>query len=152
MRQTRKSGSVGAPSRQRLGATRPAAITRQTLLALAEAHDKHVLHRDVKPANVFLVLKAEGTHVKLLDFGPAKVRSEMATDPGAFPALTQAGTVVGTPAYMAPETVGSVGAVAASDLYALGIVLFEMLASVVNRGKGRGPQRLIMPIRSPSPV
>lgn len=104
------------------------AITRQILLGLAEAHGKGVLHRDIKPANVFLLPLADGgIHVKLLDFGLAKVRNDMATDPGAFPTLTADGTVVGTPTYMAPEQAAAATADSSSDVYSVGIVLFELL-------------------------
>lgn len=117
--------------RLRAGAMAPdqaIVIVRQILLALAEAHQKGVLHRDIKPANVFLLPLADGgTHVKLLDFGLAKVRSDMATDPGAFPTLTADGTVVGTPTYMAPEQAAAATADASSDVYSVGIVLFELL-------------------------
>ena len=102
-------------------------IARQVLLGLAEAHDKGVLHRDLKPANLFLQPLAEGVHVKLLDFGLAKVRTDIASDPGAYPTLTADGTVVGTPTYMAPEQAIGTAITAAADLYAVGIVLFEML-------------------------
>jgi len=117
--------------RLRAGAMPPdqaIAIIRQILLGLAEAHQKGVLHRDIKPANVFLLPLADGgTHVKLLDFGLAKVRSDMATDPGAFPTLTADGTVVGTPTYMAPEQAAAATADSSSDVYSVGVVLFELL-------------------------
>ncbi|HJL17001.1 MAG TPA: serine/threonine-protein kinase [Sandaracinaceae bacterium LLY-WYZ-13_1] len=105
------------------------AIGRQILLGLAEAHDKGVLHRDIKPANVFLQPLADaGTHVKLLDFGLAKVRGDVAEDPAAHPTLTADGTIVGTPTYMAPEQAAGATLDASSDVYAVGVVLFEMLA------------------------
>jgi serine/threonine-protein kinase len=103
-------------------------IARQMLLGLAEAHDKGVLHRDLKPANVFLQPLAEGVHVKLLDFGLAKVRSDVATHPGDYATLTADGVIVGTPTYMAPEQATAQKIGAPADLYAVGIVLFEMLA------------------------
>jgi serine/threonine protein kinase len=102
-------------------------ITRQMLLGLAEAHDKGVLHRDLKPANVFIHPLAEGLHVKLLDFGLAKVRGDIATHPGAYPTLTADGVIVGTPTYMAPEQATGGDVTVTADVYAVGIVLFEML-------------------------
>ncbi len=99
-------------------------VCRQILLALVLAHEKGVLHRDIKPANVFLQpLGGGGVHVKLLDFGLAKMRSEDA----AYPTLTADGTILGTPTYMAPEQAAAGSTDASSDLYSLGIVFFEML-------------------------
>jgi TolB-like protein len=93
----------------------------QVLAALAALHARGVIHRDLKPANVFL--SAHG--VKVLDFGLAR--------PGAAGEktelqLTRSGAVVGTPRYIAPEQWDGRPASAASDLFALGAVLFEMLA------------------------
>lgn len=117
--------------RLRAGAMEPdeaIAIIRQVLLGLAEAHQKGVLHRDIKPANIFLLPLADGgTHVKLLDFGLAKVRSDVASDPGSFPTLTADGTIVGTPTYMAPEQAAAATADSSSDVYAVGVVFFELL-------------------------
>jgi serine/threonine protein kinase len=112
-----------------LAPDRAITIARQILLAVAEAHGKSVLHRDIKPANVFLTPLADGgAHVKLLDFGLAKVRNDVVSDPGAYPTLTADGTIVGTPTYMAPEQAGGSTVDATTDVYAIGIVLFEMLA------------------------
>ncbi len=83
---------------------------------LQAAHDRGVIHRDVKPANLFIL--QDGT-VKVMDFGIAKRQ--------AAPGLTVAGMVVGTPEYMAPEQVqGSEQVTPAADLYALGVVAYEM--------------------------
>jgi serine/threonine-protein kinase len=96
-------------------------VVRQACLGLAAAHAEGIVHRDLKPSNLFLCKRHEGGHlVKVLDFGVAKV-----TD-GA--ALTRAGTVVGTPAYMAPEQArGLPGVDARADVYAMGAVLHHLL-------------------------
>jgi serine/threonine protein kinase len=125
-------GGEALESRLRQGPLQPdqaIAVCRQILLGLAEAHAKHVLHRDIKPGNVFLQPLADGgVHVKLLDFGLAKVRNDLATDPGQYPTLTADGTIVGTPTYMAPEQAAAATADSSSDVYSVGVVLFEMLA------------------------
>jgi eukaryotic-like serine/threonine-protein kinase len=85
--------------------------------ALACAHSHGVVHRDVKPANI--LLRDDG-HVKVADFGIAKA--------GAGHDLTRTGVVMGTAKYLSPEQVSGNPADAGSDIYALGIVLYEMLA------------------------
>ena len=92
-------------------------IVRQTALALAEAHSRGIVHRDVKPGNIMIT--RDGV-VKLLDFG-------LATFPGAE-TLTRTGTVVGTAAYMAPEQALQRPVDRRSDIWSLGVVLYEMLA------------------------
>src|SRR5688500_10823932 len=91
--------------------------------ALDAAHARGVVHRDLKPDNVFL---AKDGGVFVLDFGIAKL---LATDGAPGPGtLTDRGTWLGTPAYMAPEQWGADGAGPASDRYALGVIGFELLA------------------------
>jgi serine/threonine-protein kinase len=92
------------------------------LAALSALHARGVIHRDLKPSNVFLT--AHG--VKLLDFGLARpeVEASLSTETG----LTRAGVVLGTPRYMAPEQAVGELADARSDLFAVGAILFEMLA------------------------
>jgi serine/threonine-protein kinase len=95
-------------------------ITSQVLDVLAAAHARSIVHRDIKPANVFVL--HDGT-VKILDFGIARVRDTTAGDSHA----TGTGVVLGTPAYMAPELLAGATATAQCDLYALGVLLFELL-------------------------
>jgi serine/threonine protein kinase len=106
-------------------------IAREIADALAAAHDAGVVHRDLKPDNVFLERAAgAGRHsrVRVLDFGIAKIDVAPST-PGAEPMkLTGTGVPMGTPAYMAPEQWWGAGVTARTDQYALGAVLFEMLA------------------------
>jgi hypothetical protein len=103
---------------------RAVTLMRQVCDALAEAHRIGVIHRDLKPSNVFVATVAgQADFVKLLDFGVAK----LTLNPECTE-LTRDGAVLGTPRYMAPEAFG-VGLVdARSDVYALGCVLYEMLA------------------------
>jgi serine/threonine-protein kinase len=100
-------------------------IALQMLSALEVAHAGGVVHRDLKPDNVFLVGSSAEPQVKLLDFGIAKLRTTQEFQRG----LTRPGVVMGTPEYMAPEQAFSADTVdARADIYALGVMLFEMLA------------------------
>jgi tetratricopeptide (TPR) repeat protein len=106
---------------------RALAIMRQILRALDHAHAAGVVHRDLKPENIMLV-ERDGNReaVKILDFGIAKV-----TEPQSAPgreALTQAGVIFGTPEYLSPEQALGEGVDARADIYAAGVILFEMLA------------------------
>jgi serine/threonine-protein kinase len=107
-------------------------VTRQIASALSRAHSLGIVHRDLKPENVMLVDRdGDPDFVKVLDFGIAKVPvGELAQSapggPGAQ-VLTQAGMVYGTPEYMAPEQALGQPVDARADLYALGIMAYEML-------------------------
>ncbi len=97
-------------------------LTLETLSALEAAHRVGIVHRDLKPANIYLVNDGHKGHVKVLDFGFAK-----AFDDDAAQELTNAQTLVGTPAYMAPELVHKKDVGPASDIYAMGLILAEMV-------------------------
>ena len=103
-----------------------AEIIREVCAALDEAHRRHVVHRDVKPANVMVASTPAGHRVKVLDFGIASLRTGSA---GA--ALTQTGMLLGTPAYTSPEQWLGEELDGRADIYSLGVVLFEMLCGVV---------------------
>jgi serine/threonine-protein kinase len=99
-------------------------IASQILSALAEAHANQILHRDLKPENVMIERRRDvRDSVKVLDFGIAKV---LAAGAGAS-TLTQAGLVCGTPGYMSPEQLRGGDVDVRSDLFSLGVVLYEML-------------------------
>jgi eukaryotic-like serine/threonine-protein kinase len=102
-------------------------VTREALLSLEEAHDKGIIHRDLKPDNLFLARSAGAEQhetCKVLDFGIAKVTTEQA---GVDALETQAGTVFGTPRYMSPEQAQGRALDPRSDLYSLGVLLYQML-------------------------
>ena len=98
----------------------------QVLDALAAAHARQIVHRDLKPANVFVTTGPDGRpFVKLLDFGISKVL-------GAGGTLTQTGSLLGTPHYMAPEQLdGARGLDARADLFAVGVMLYRALAGAL---------------------
>jgi serine/threonine-protein kinase len=117
----------GGTLEDRLASGRPlpdaetARIARQVAAGLAHAHENGLVHRDLKPANI--LFDAEG-RAKIADFGIARI-----ADAGV---LTEAGTVMGTAAYIAPEQAAGQPATPASDVYSFGTILFRMLT-------GRGP-------------
>lgn len=116
---------------------RAAAIARDVALGLSHAHEQGVIHRDLKPENIVLVRRGKSRQlVKVLDFGLAKLISHSARgDAGgdgaepdlAVQSLTRTGVVFGTPEYMSPEQAEGRPLDPRTDLYALGVVLYQML-------------------------
>ncbi|HRG97881.1 MAG TPA: serine/threonine-protein kinase, partial [Polyangiaceae bacterium] len=110
-----------AIQRGRLRPQRVAFIASQVLSALAAAHAAGIVHRDIKPDNVFLtVMSMVNDIVKVLDFGVAKLLDEAP--------LTMAGAMVGSPAYMPPEQALGAGVDARADLYAVGATMYHALS------------------------
>lgn len=111
---------VGAP----LPPDRAIEILEQVLRGLAHAHAHGLVHRDVKPENIFLANGATGEVAKLLDFGLAKIQEGQGA---AVAPLTRAGAVFGTPSYMSPEQCAGKSIDQRTDIYSAGIVMYEML-------------------------
>jgi len=135
--------TLGALFRERaLDVARTVEIAVQVCEALEAAHATGVVHRDVKPDNVFVASRRGSDWVKLLDFGIAKllrVGPEMSRTPA---------TVIGTPHYMAPEQASGAPVDGRTDLYALGVVLYELLAGHRPGRVRAGPEPL--PAQTPS--
>ena len=116
----------GAPVKGPLPAEQAAKYAVQICDALEAAHTKGIVHRDLKPANILV----NGSGVKLLDFGLAQIKSTSLPEDDATQSLglTQAGTILGTAAYMSPEQAKAKPADARSDIFSFGALLYEMLS------------------------
>ncbi|WP_053334605.1 serine/threonine-protein kinase [Gemmatimonas phototrophica] len=130
-------------ARRRLPLPQVVDIVEQVAAALAAAHGRGVVHRDLKPANIWLTPDARGGfHVTLLDFGIAKLRDDTFAkrEPSLSPVAashepgstaTQVGESIGTPAYMSPEQCVGDDVDQRSDIYSLGVVVYQMLAGAL---------------------
>lgn len=138
------SGETLAERIRRVGRLEPdeaLPLVRQICDGLATAHEAGIIHRDLKSSNVLLVPSAKGTRAVVTDFGLARLggaSGEMG------PTVTRSGTTLGTPAYMAPEQVKGGTITSATDLYALGVLLYEM---VTGRFPFAGEDSLVMAVR-----
>ena len=122
------SAMIPLPAEQAVG------ITRQVLDALAYAHRRGVVHRDVKPENV---LVDEGGRVKVTDFGIARI---VGGEPE--PGITARGVLIGTPRYLAPEALAGAPPDPRMDVFAVGVMLREMVEGVVSKAPSRLPASL----------
>jgi eukaryotic-like serine/threonine-protein kinase len=123
---------------------RAISIMIQIARGIARAHDLGVVHRDLKPDNIFICKRPDGKDlVKILDFGIARSRSDTR--------LTNAGELFGTPQYMAPERIMSGDAGPSVDLYALGVIFFEMATASLPFEAGDAATLLIKHMKDPPP-
>jgi serine/threonine protein kinase len=121
-------------------------VMRQALAALAEAHHLGIVHRDLKPENIILEpLRAGGDFVKVVDFGLAKIVE------GPRPAITTPGIICGTPDYMAPEQGRGAVIDARADVYAMGIILFQLLTGRLPFEADTPTQVVLMHLSIPPP-
>jgi serine/threonine protein kinase len=110
-----------------LDTARAVSIMLQISAAVAAAHEAGIIHRDLKPANIFIVQRKDAPpFVKVLDFGIAKLAADTIDDDDPK-TLTAVGVMIGTPKYMSPEQCDGGPLTPASDVYSLGIILYEML-------------------------
>jgi serine/threonine-protein kinase len=122
-------------------------VLRQVLTALAEAHDLGIIHRDLKPENVILEpLRRGGDFVKVVDFGLAKLKAD-----AQAPSVTSPGIVCGTPDYMAPEQGRGDPIDGRSDLYAVGVMLFQLLTGQLPFEADNPTQVVMMHMTLPVP-
>ncbi len=122
-------------------------IARQLARGLREAHKHGVVHRDMKPSNVMLVPDEDGVEiVKILDFGLGKVLSDDSEE------LTQQGSFLGSPRYMSPEQIAHGKVDHRTDVYSLGVMLYQMLCGKVPFESDKSVQILIAHLQTPVPA
>jgi serine/threonine-protein kinase len=136
----------------RLEPTRAARILSAVCCAIEAAHAEGVLHRDLKPENI--LLPGGEIEAKVLDFGVAKIVGERQGDVPADPqaTLTMAGTIVGTPAYMAPEQLRADSPDPRTDVFALGVIAYEMLCGDLPFSRGSLADVILAQARGAAPL
>ena len=139
--------------RGRLSPSRSIDIVLHVCAALGAAHAAEVVHRDMKPENVFLCTHGKTETVKIVDFGIAKLRAIGEGLEGGPKArrLTRAGAIFGTPEYMAPEQVEGTDVDARADVYAVGVMLYELLTGRVPFTGTSPVHTLTLVVRDPVP-
>lgn len=146
------SGETLADRIKRCGTLSPLSaclIMRQLMSALSCAHSKGIVHRDIKPDNVFLIRHEDrDDFVKLIDFGVAHIENPEALE---VKPLTQSGMVYGTPHYLSPEQANGVAIDYRADLYAAGIIFYEMLVGKTPFDASTYLDLLIKQAREPAP-
>jgi len=116
---------------ERLSVEETAALLLPVVSAVGEAHAIGIVHRDLKPDNLFLLEGSGEPRVKVLDFGIAKLSAERYLQGGPSPLLTESGSMLGTPCYMAPEQASGESPVDhRADIWSLGVILYECLSGV----------------------
>ncbi len=129
----------------RLEPSRAVRIAIQVLRSLHEAHSRGLVHRDLKPDNIFLCdIEGEHDFVKVIDFGIAKLSRK-----NSHQSATNSGIVIGTPHYMSPEQIRAASIDGRSDLYSLGVVLYQCLAGRVPFDAGSGLAIIMAHISDP---
>ena len=133
-----------------LQVSRALGITVQVCSALSAVHDAGIVHRDLKPENVFLTERGgQKDYVKLLDFGIAKLGIK---DEGFSTHKTGVGIILGTPEYMSPEQASGVPVDHRSDIYAVGLMLYELIAQQNAFGGDNFGEMLVARLSSTPPL
>jgi eukaryotic-like serine/threonine-protein kinase len=142
--------STELDGKTQLPVARAVAVCCEVLKSLAEAHALGIVHRDLKPENIFLVENKDGSEsIKVLDFGIAKLTKDAShLDPQA---LTLQGRAMGTPNYMSPEQAKGHDLTPHSDLYTIGILLFEMIAGRPPYAGGSAMEIMLRHVNDPVP-